>query len=127
MLDTSRPRSTSACVRTVSATSRPERLTADLLRARRIMLARMCGPPDLALHQAGVFGEDADADLRGQQAEVEGATLAAHFEVALAEDEAGPDEAAVGSDLLGAEQEPADALRRPLGRALAGRGGELPQ
>ncbi len=74
---------------------------------------------DLALEQAGVFRQDADAHLGRQQAETEGAALAAHVEVALAEDEAGPDEAAVGGDLFGPEQELAEALRRPLGRALA--------
>ena len=95
----------------------------------------MYGPPvgrllfDLALEQAGVFRQDADADVGGQEAEVEGAALAAHFEVALAEDEAGPDEAAVGGDLFGPEEELAEALRRPLGRPFAaGCGGrQLPQ
>ena len=95
----------------------------------------MYGPPlgrllfDLALHQAGVFGQDADADFRGQQVEVEGAALAAHVEIALEEDEAGPDEGAVRRDLFGSEQQLGEALRRPLGEARAGRaaGGHLPQ
>ena len=74
---------------------------------------------DLALEKAGVFRQDADADLGRQEPESEGAALAAHVEVALAEDEPGPDEAAVGGDLFGSEQQLADALRRPLGDAFA--------
>ena len=118
MLVTSRPRSTSAAVRTASEASVLERLTAYLVMARRIMFPRMYGLPwvtasSLRCSGRRVLRQDAGPLVGGQKTQREGAALAAQLQVTIGDDEDAPGEAAVAADLLGAQKQPAQALRRP--------------
>src|SRR5262249_24087772 len=75
---------------------------------------------DPALEQAGGLPRGADARGGGGEGPPARSALAAGPQVTAQEDEPSPGKATVTGNLLGAEQEAADALPGPFGPALGG-------